>query len=123
MVSGLLIEYPLHDPDYVWNSITPRQATSMLEYAFKYQTQRDMRLVTIYHAEKPRDLHRELSSMIVTEKVIKLKDGEELSGVLRLAMAMGTEEDVAKIQHAQSKINRRKKALDYIDRQESSEDK
>lgn len=95
----------------------------MLEFAFKFQTRKDMRLVTIYHSEKPRDLHRELSSFIVVDKVIKLKDGEELSGVLRLAQAMGTEEDVAKIQQAQSKINRRRKALSYMERLEPSEDK
>lgn len=95
----------------------------MLEFAFKFQTRKDMRLVTIYHASKPRDLHKELSSFIVTETVIKLRDGEELSGVLRLAQAMGTEEDVAKIQVAQSKINRRRKALGYMERHEPSEDK
>ncbi len=79
-------------------------------------------MLTIFHAEKPKDVQKSLQAMLTAGQVIKLREGEELSGVLRLAMAMGTAEDVAKIQDAQSKINRRRKSLRYLENTESSEE-
>ncbi len=115
MVAGLLSDYPLQGPDYIWDNITPRQAVYLLEYSFKLQAKRDMRMVSIFHSENPRDLHKEFQRQSGINKVIKLKEGQELSGVLRLATLLGTPEQISGIQEGQSKLDRRRRILKYLD--------
>lgn len=90
----------------------------MLEFSVRQKAKRDIRLVSIFHASKPNDMLDALTKLSGGDTVTKLKEGQELSGMMRFAMAMGTAEDVGRIQDAQNKLNRRNKLLRFIGKRE-----
>lgn len=116
IVSSLLTDYSFDSPDYVWENITPRQAGFLLGYAAKRQARRALRLLGIFHSEKPADLQAALKEAAFGSPAMKDPEMANVESALRMARLMGSDEAVARVEKIRRKLPRVRAAMAYMEK-------